>query len=216
MFFKIDAKFIEERDDYLEQLCKGRKVLHIGACDWPYTTEKFQNGLLLHEKITKVASEVLGVDISEEAIQTMRDLGYNNILYFDINRIGELDFAPDIIVLGETIEHIMNLENALTNIKKIMSGDAELLISTPNAFYISNFLNAFRKRESANEDHKLYLSAQTLKQLLESNNLHVLEIGFAFLNRKSETLKKKLLKKLIRYFPMLAETIIARCRLEGA
>ena len=214
MRFKFEVEFVEDRDDYFVEVCANRKVLHIGACDAPYTLEKHRQGLLLHDKLIRVCREIVGIDVDCEAIRIMSDLGYKNVLCVDLNKANEIDFVPEVIVFGETIEHLMNLEVALTGIKKIMNKDCELLISTPNAFCLYNFYLAIKNQEAVNEDHKHYFSPQTLKQLLEANNLSSEEIIFTFLPREKESFTKKLSKKFIRYFPMLAETLVFRCKLK--
>lgn len=213
MRFQFKAEFVQNRDDYFERVCANKKVLHIGACDAPYTLKKHEQGLLLHEKLDKICSEIIGIDIDDKAVRIMNDLGYKNIICFDMNKVNELDFVPNIIVFGETIEHLMNTEVALRNIRKIMDENCELLISTPNAFYLNNFFHALKKQENAHGDHKHHFTPQTLKQLLEANRLHTEKVIFTFLNREPESLKRKLAKKFIRYFPMLAETLIFRCKL---
>lgn len=214
MLFSIKGEFVESRDGFFVKACVNKKVLHIGACDAPYTLEKYDCGLLLHQKLHKVCSEIVGIDIDDKAVRIMNDLGCHNIICLDMNKVNELDFVPDIIVFGETVEHLMNMEVALTNIKKVMNENCRLLISTPNAFYLKNFFFALKKQEGTHEDHKHYFTPQTLKQLLEANNLNTEEIIFTFLNRESESFKKKMAKKLIRYFPMLAETLVFRCKLQ--
>ncbi|TKJ35967.1 MAG: hypothetical protein CEE38_13235 [Planctomycetes bacterium B3_Pla] len=214
MLFEFKAEFVQNRDDYFERICANKKVLHIGACDAPYTLKKHEQGLLLHEKLNRVCSEIIGVDIDDKAICIMEGLGYKDIVRFDMNRINELDFVPDVIVFGETIEHLMNTEVALTNIKKIMSENCKLLISTPNAFYLNNFFHALKNQENAHEDHKHYFTPQTLKQLLEANRLHAEKVIFTFLNRESESFKNKMVKRLTRHFPMLAETLVFQCKLQ--
>lgn len=214
MLFNIKGDFVESRDDYFLKACVNKKVLHIGACDAPYTLEKYERGLLLHQKLHKVCSKIVGIDIDDKAVRIMNDLGYQNVTCLDMNKVNKLNFMPDIIILGETVEHLMNMEVALTNIKKIMKENCELLISTPNAFYLNNFFHAFKKQENAHEDHKHYFTPQTLKQLLEANRLHTEKVVFTFLNRESESFKKKTAKRLIRYFPMLAETLVFRCKLQ--
>jgi len=52
----------------------------------------------------------------------------------------------------------MNLEIALTNLKKVMNENTLLIISTPNAFYIQNFVHAFFGFEYMHEDHKVLFS----------------------------------------------------------
>jgi hypothetical protein len=52
----------------------------------------------------------------------------------------------------------MNLEIAFSNIKKVMGPDTLLIISTPNAYYSNNFLNALFGFEQMHDDHKVYFS----------------------------------------------------------
>jgi 2-polyprenyl-3-methyl-5-hydroxy-6-metoxy-1,4-benzoquinol methylase len=66
----------------------------------------------------------------------------SKIDFFDMNKLENLDFKPDIIIFGEVIEHLMNLEIALTNLKKVMSKDTLLIISTPNAYHVLHQINA--------------------------------------------------------------------------
>jgi len=214
MRFQIKTEFMQNRDDYFERVCANKKVLHIGACDAPYTLKKHEQGLLLHEKLNKICSEIIGIDIDDKAVHIMNNLGYQNIICIDMNKVSELKFVPDIILMGETIEHLMNMEVVLTNIKRVMNEKCELLISTPNAFFINNFLNALKKRENTHEDHKHCFSPQTLTQLLAANHLNVEEVIFTFLNRETVSFKKKILKHLIKHFPMLAETLVFRCKLK--
>jgi 2-polyprenyl-3-methyl-5-hydroxy-6-metoxy-1,4-benzoquinol methylase len=53
-----------------------------------------------------------------------------------MNNLENLDYKPDVIIFSEVIEHLMNIEIALSNLKKIMTSDTLLIIDTPNAFYI--------------------------------------------------------------------------------
>ena len=213
MKFKFNPIFLPNRDDYFEKVCLNKKALHVGACDAPYTVQKHLQGLLLHERLDKICSTIIGIDIDQQAVDIMKDLGYSNIVSLDMNEIHELDFCPDVIVIGETIEHLTNIEIALTNIKKIMTDKCQLLISTPNAFYLLNFFNALKMQENTHEDHKHYFSPQTLIQLLAANKLEVQEIIFTFLGRKTESFKKKIVKRIVKRFPMLAETLVLNCKL---
>ena len=186
-------------------------MLHIGACDAPYTLQKFKNNLLLHTKLSKVSKEVLGIDIDKDAIEFLNREGFDNIVYYNMDNLGNLEFSPEIIVFGETIEHLTNLGYALENIKEITNDKCELLISTPNAFYIMNFFNSIRMQEQIHEDHKVLFSYQTLKQLLESKSFKITEAIYTFLDREDGSCKKQIFKKIMSKFPILAETLIFRC-----
>jgi len=208
MKFKQNLKYIKSRDEKILNSSMSKCVLHIGACDSPFTKEKYTKNLLLHSKLNSVTDAVLGVDIDKLAINEMRNLGFDNVMYFDMNDLSDLDYAPDIIVFGETIEHLGNLDNALENIKKIMGHKTELLISTPNAFYIENFKNALFLKENTHPDHVVNFSPQTLKQLLEKSDFEVNWIVGTFLNRESENFSKAIIRVFCRLFPMFSETLL--------
>jgi len=212
MHFKIHAKFVLSRDKYFLARSRDKNVLHIGACDAPYTLSKYEDGLLLHDKLEGVCKSLLGIDVDATSIKLMNELGFTNIIQFDLNDIGKLDFLPDVIILGETIEHLTNLDNLFKNVKKMMNKNCELLISTPNPFYLGNFVNALKSSENTHEDHKLYCSPQTLQQLLTNLGFRTEEVLFSFLDREKESAKKRMMKTFARCFPMLSETLIVRCK----
>jgi 2-polyprenyl-3-methyl-5-hydroxy-6-metoxy-1,4-benzoquinol methylase len=146
----------------------------------------------------------------------MRNIGFTNVIKFDLTNIEEFNFFPDVIVLGDTIEHLTCMDVLFRNIYKIMSKNknSELLISTPNAFYFKNFLKSLMMTENTHKDHKLYFSPQTLSLLLDMQGFTIEEMVFTFLNRKQESIVKKIVKLFLRYFPMLSETIVIRCKLK--
>ena len=106
-----------ERNRLIIDHCRNKSVLHLGATDAPFTEIKYKNDLLLHTQIMKVAANVKGIDIDQPSIDFLSTKGINNIESFDMNQLGNLDFKPDVIVFGEIIEHLQNLQTALSNLK---------------------------------------------------------------------------------------------------
>ena len=72
-FMKTNT-WLNYKHDYLLHACTGKKVLHIGATDYPYHEERAKKGILLHQKLNKVAN-VTGLDISKDAIKTLKENG---------------------------------------------------------------------------------------------------------------------------------------------
>ncbi len=210
MKFKIKqlSKFHSTRDEAIVALCQGKKVLHIGATDAPYTKPKLEAGLLLHDKIEKVAADVLGIDIDQEAIDFLKEKGMDNIIPFDMNKLEALDYKPDVIIFGETIEHLMNQELAITNLKQIMSPETLLVVSTPNALWLNKIIDTLLQTEHQHPDHKVVFSLATLKNLFEANELNVKEIYYTFLNRERTGVTKKLKKFFCNIFPGFSETLL--------
>jgi 2-polyprenyl-3-methyl-5-hydroxy-6-metoxy-1,4-benzoquinol methylase len=215
MEYMIKCNFITSRDSYFVEKSKNKRVLHIGACDSPYTLIKSQTGLLLHEKLDKVTSYLMGIDIDKSAITIMNNLGFKNIECIDFNNLSNINKQFDIIILGETLEHLMNFETSLQNIKKIMNKKTELLISTPNAFYINNFRYSLYGKEKTHPDHKMLFSYQTIKNLLHANDFEINEFLYSFLDREHNNLMKKLTIAFTRLAAnALAETLILSCSIK--
>jgi len=204
----------KNRDELIRSICKNKKILHIGATDAPYTQEKFENGLLLHKTLMECSEKVMGIDIDSSSIDFLKSKGINNINLFDMNKLGELPFSPDIIIFGEIIEHLQNFQTALDNIKSIMTPETELLISTPNRFYLLSFFIAIlQQREPIHSDHKVVFSYGSLRQLLEANGLKITHFHFTFLPREKESLFKKTIRLFCKFRPCAAETLLATVKI---
>ncbi len=212
---KITRKhFVTRRDPLLEKLCAQKRVLHIGSCDWPNTEWKYEHGGLLYKKIDDVATEQLGVDMHQPSIDFLnsKEFQVSKIIQHDMNEISSLDFDAEIILFGETLEHLLNLGVALENLKAAMGTETKLLISVPNAFYIRNFLYALFGKEWQHPDHKVAFTYKTLHKLLNTAGLEVEETVFTFsmddeaLNRNGKIMMF-IVQPIARLFPMLAANI---------
>ena len=200
-------------------MCEGKKVLHVGASDWPFTKERWEREDLLYFRIGKVAADQLGIDLSKEGSEFLngKHIPNSQILVRDMNKLQELDFVPDIIVFGETLEHLMNLQTALTNLKEVMRKNTMLLISVPNAFYFMNFVYALFRKEHQHPDHSVAFTYKTLVQLLSKNDLALQDFGFTFLEISSDKrimnwrgkVMYLLVRLMARISPVFAETLMA-------
>lgn len=217
-------KFYSSRDKRIIELCKEKKVLHIGPCDWPYTQEKIDRDILLYARIDDVCSEQLGLDIDQESIELLESKKYkkSRIIHHDMNEALDLDFIPDIIIFGETIEHLTNVGVAFDSLKKFMGPKTQMIISTPNAYAVNNFLNGFFGKEYQHPDHSVLFSQQTLTQMCNKNNLQVLTTDFSVLDSalgRKLNLKGKVVgfitHKIGHIFPMLAPTLLFTVQLSN-
>jgi 2-polyprenyl-3-methyl-5-hydroxy-6-metoxy-1,4-benzoquinol methylase len=204
------------RQKYIVERCSGKRVLHIGACDWPYTKIQIDRGRLLYKKIDAVCKRQLGVDLDKESIDYLKTLQFENstIIHHDMNKIGELDFIPEVIVFGETLEHLMNLEIAISNIKQAMDSNTELIISVPNALWYMNVINALRGGEHQHPDHSVAWTYKTLHQFLSKNNLSVISTKFAMPISVHELgWKGKIANIFVKRFPIFAGSLIVIAKL---
>lgn len=196
---KIPSKKIKSRDKKLLEFCIWKKVLHIWACDSPFTKEKFNGecGPFLYREIDTICKHQLGIDLDQESVDFLNshrdELSNSEARCMDMNTFGELDYEPDIIIFGEVIEHLMNLETALTNLKKVMKKDTLLIISTPNSYCFEGIIGNIFWRESFHEDHKVYFSYGMLTNLLRHNKIQVVDAYFCKIGHEPDNTKRVLL-----------------------
>lgn len=82
-------------------------------------------------ELSKVAATVTAVDVSCEAIEYARSRFKNpNLTYLHIDQIGDEKY--DIITSFQVIEHVDNVKTYLQQLKRLLSDDGTLIITTPD------------------------------------------------------------------------------------
>src|SRR5437764_1529295 len=72
------------RDEAVVELCRGKRVIHLGAADAPFHLEKARAGELLHSKVKAAAADLLGLDFCRQAVEELRaEFGIDDILVTD-------------------------------------------------------------------------------------------------------------------------------------
>ncbi len=226
--------YVQNREQFILDKCKGKRVLHLGCCDSPSTEFKFDRDVALFQRIEKVCKAQEGLDIDQEAMNYLHSVGYKNVSFFDLNKPGKVDFDAEIIIFADTLEHLMNLETALTSLKGLMNEKVELIITVPNATMFERVIGNFRGYIHEHEDHKVSFTYTALKQLLLFNQLDVSDIFLSDqlnIDREvDEDLKESLLKTsfllpfrtakfiirkgLIFFFPLFSECLIIVCKIK--
>lgn len=131
------------------QLSVGKKVLDIAS------GEGYGSNLL-----SEVAQEVIGVDISADAVEKAKKKYQKNNLDFLVgsaDRIPLPDRSVDIVVSFETIEHHDKHDEMLVEIKRVLRERGLLIISSPNKLNYSdraNYKNPFHVKELYEEEFK--------------------------------------------------------------
>jgi len=153
---------------YVEEACRGKRVLDLGAYDeTEISRQQHTSWKWLHALIAGSAKEVLGVDSSPlvppEGLTT--PVG-TRIVRGRVEELGGLveDFRPDLIVAGELIEHT---PDTLGWLCRLASGPTRtaFLATTPNATSVINLLLALLRRENNHPDHIQVYSYKTLATL---------------------------------------------------
>jgi len=205
---RIPHKKVTNRIDEILSLCSGRRVLHVGCADVPFTKERGEG--LLHRKLSKVTNDLWGIDISREGIELLKEMGFSNVYVANAeSNLQQEEF--DIIVAGEIIEHLGNPAHFLESMKSLMSHKTTLVITTVNAYAFKLFLFAFVGKEKVHEDHNYYFSYYTLKQLVEKSGLVCDELYYYQENNGS--FPDKILATVPKLFQPVADGLIAKVRL---
>lgn len=104
--------------------------------------------------LAKVAQSVVGVDISQEAVEyaIIEYSNYENLTFLvgSCESIPLADNSVDVVTSFETIEHHDKHEEMMCEIKRVLKPDGVLIISSPNRLTYSderNYSNPFHVKE---------------------------------------------------------------------
>lgn len=136
--------------------------LDVGSPDW------------LHGRLRQRFSDVMGIDISRENVESLRKAGFDN-LYVQSAESFELPAKFDTIVAGEVIEHLANPGLFLQRARWHLNDGGVIVLTTPNPFSIAYFLYAFLKfpRTCQNPEHTCWFCPRTMVELSGRNGLRI-------------------------------------------
>ncbi|MFN7138420.1 MAG: methyltransferase domain-containing protein [Limisphaerales bacterium] len=211
---------ITDRITYILKQCSGKRVLHLGCTDWPYTESKLQQEALLHSKIAKVAKSLVGMDADQAGVEYFRKIGFaetylDNVEAFNNPEVFNHDY--DVIVAGEIIEHLENPGMFLRSVQKLMKPSTEIIITTINAYCFFRFVYYVLRNEHVHPDHNYYFSPIVLKKLITRCGLEVTDFSHYPVGkeiRKLNARKLIFLDDISRLlFPRASDGLIFKARL---
>lgn len=214
-----------QRIDFIKEMSAGKKVLHLGCTNHPYTEDSIKNEMLLHFDLGKTATELYGFDYDQAGLDVLAKYGVKNLHRADLEKLAEvaLDETFDVIIAGEMIEHLSNPGLFLKGIRRFMRKDTKLVITTINAYCAMRFfIYGLRGKGGANEpvhpDHVFYYSYSTLNLLLKRENYAVENFLFYDIgneHRKHMRWYNKFINDIsVRFSPQLCDGLIAVCTLK--
>ena len=160
------VEFISDRTRYFIEQAKGKKILHVGCTDFPITESRIRSNTLVHNDLTRVASEILGIDISEEGIRLLNKNGISNVIVMNAEQL-EISEKFDLILAGDVVEHMSNPGLFLSKITDLLVENGELIVSVPSAYSINVLKLWLNSTEQVHKDHVAYYSPKTLSSLCE-------------------------------------------------
>lgn len=155
--------------DYVE----GRRVLDL-ACGTGYGTAI----------LGTAAAQVTGVDISSSAIRAARKRYASDNTKFLIGDCFDLPFDSgsfDIVIANQMIERVEDHEGLLAEVRRVLSPNGLLLISTPNkpVYNRHNSPNALNVSEMEVAEFRKLLTGEFKHVRLTGMRMALLSVGFA-------------------------------------
>lgn len=184
-----------------------KRILDVGCAGMPGETD-ILSGNWLHGFIVSQfpESEVIGIDINKEAVEILKERGYNVELMDAENFNFEKKF--DVIVAAELIEHLNNPGTFMSSCARNLKDGGVLIISTPYPFNLDYFMsNHFKKGGfEPGRGHTAWFCPKTLGELAKRYGFKMKEVHFVEYNYQPEKYTSlrsfvyhKLLKSFIRF-----------------
>lgn len=196
---KGTSKISFYRDDYILELTKGKKVIHMGFVDHtPIIEKKIKQGAWLHDKLYKNCQLCIGIDINKEGIlEIKKKFGYDNLYAMDIvndNLPDEIQKEEvDYVLIPDVIEHIGNTITFMKAINLKFPNARRFILTTPNAFRIKNFINTLLNKELINSDHRYWFTPYTLAKISFDSGFKVEDLNFC---EHSKLSRRKIITKI--------------------
>jgi 2-polyprenyl-3-methyl-5-hydroxy-6-metoxy-1,4-benzoquinol methylase len=191
-----------ERYDAVRPLLRGRSVLDVG-CASRYGHDDWLHGLLAGD-----TTDPVGIDLNAKVIAEAQKAGYDvhvaDAQDFDLQRQFEVVFA------GEIIEHLDNVHGFLASVRRHLAPGGRLVLTTPNAFYVGNFIYRLGGHARVHYQHTAWYCETTLRRVLTVNGFRHVEIDYV--GHASPTPARRLASFSFRHTlpPRLAlDTIVA-------
>ncbi|MDG9668257.1 class I SAM-dependent methyltransferase [Hahella sp. CR1] len=156
------------REKIILERTKGKKVLDIGSvgqsdeyCLWAILKKNARSltGVDLPNATTVLADKF---DVSPQGYEHSQD---DKIVYDNMETV-DLGDKYEVAVAGDVIEHVSNPGLFLDNIKRHLEEDGELIITTPNAKWLTVLFKP-------NATHTLWHDIYTLRALLERHGYSI-------------------------------------------
>lgn len=161
-----------DRVELLLEFCKGKRVAHVGFVDERRMETKLGEGKWLHARLAAAAESIVGLDLAEEGVDWAKEQGFeaHAVDAQSPEAVAGLGLDPaDVVVAGEIIEHLDAPGPFLRAMRELLTPDGLLVVTTPNAYKLLNFVVPASGSELIHPDHTAWHSPHTLKNLLERN-----------------------------------------------
>ncbi len=173
--FSQNIAFADHKIRFAVDHCRGKSVLDLGCVH--HNPENYASQYWLHKALAAVSGSLEGLDLYEEGVEFLKDLGFSisvgNAEDFDLGR------TFDVVVACDLIEHVEDLSGFLDSCDRHLAPGGKILISTPNPWHWRNTVKAaLFGRVSVNPEHTLWMCPVTLQQLVSRHRMTMTSIRF--------------------------------------
>lgn len=201
------------RDDAILALASGHSVLHIGCVGFTDLAAEERVRLAprtLHWKLSRVAATI-GVDYSRSVIDDYRRLGiFDNVVWGDAQQLDDvpLDTTFEIVVAADIIEHLSCPGAMLDGLKRFCTSATQVIITTPHAFSLLNYLRFLLGRFKEGNEHVMTFNIFNMRNLLTRHGYEIDLLDTCYQSAaESKGWLFHLGKMLFRAFPRLGGTL---------
>ena len=171
-----------DRTSFVTEYVRGKDVVDIGFVDQSRMVSKHALGTWLHSDVAASAATAIGLDADDDGVRLARELGFTAYVADcqSTAALAALGLEPaDVVVAGELIEHLDQPGAFLEAAKTLLLRPAgRLLITTPNAPSLTNFVSSLMYRELVNPDHVAWYSWHTLQTLLRRHGWEIVDLAY--------------------------------------
>ena len=136
---------------------KGQRVLEIGGGMAEFS-----------QRIARKGYQITFADFNSNSVENARQLGFeSHRIDFNDGLPGIADQSHDLVVILEVIEHIVNAEFLLEEIRRVLKPGGALVLSTPNfSWWMNRFRILFGKLSHDEGYHYRFFTRRSLNQQL--------------------------------------------------
>ncbi|MBL4747942.1 MAG: class I SAM-dependent methyltransferase [Magnetovibrio sp.] len=208
------AKTVKDAHALILEMAKGRRVLNVGAAGNATYYRDYGTDGWLHASLCNAAETLVGLDLDAEEAQVATDLGF--ALHIGNCETADLSETFDLIVLADVLEHVDGPTQAIANMMRHLSPGGEIVLTTPNATFVGNVINAILWRgPNIYWDHVNLYVPENIQALCDRHGWKLLHTHlYSLTDRRTlfMRLKSMVINVVGRLFPRLHSSFICVIR----